>query len=226
MNERPPPGFPTPWPSFTIEPNGDPEYSTESSSQCETATVTDITYYVEYDIDDNDSTVTTSTYSTDSSVITACSAEATTTTEYSTSTLQYCTPGCVECYPARRDLAPTPPPEVLNRKTSDLTQYGSKLASSKRDVPNLDSSETWSGLYQDVQRAANTVTVQLAYNGLLGISSSGYITFDDAEHNLYVDSLAGCTSVIVVNRAGELTTFLHFILCLLDGPGRFFETTS
>jgi hypothetical protein len=185
--------------------------------------VTDITYYVEYDLDRNGATTATSTYSTDSSVITACSATATTTTSFSTSTIQLCTPGCVECNLARRDAVPTAFPPLPDLTTNDLIQYGSNLTKTKRDIENLADSETWSGLYLDVKRASKTTYVALEYsdNALLGVSSSGYITFDDAEHNILVDSLSGCTSVMVVNRQGQLNTFLYLFSFSVGGPSIF-----
>ncbi len=89
----PPVGLPTPFPPLTIEPNGDPDYSsqtpsttTTSQSCTETETATQIMYYVFYDVDSSGSTTATSTYSTYSTVTEGCTVVGTTATSSETAT--------------------------------------------------------------------------------------------------------------------------------------------
>ena len=83
----------------------------------------------------------------------------------------------------------------------------------ERDIP-----ESFSGsaeLYSSVRDGeAPTIRVPLddAPVGnsvaLRGISSSRYTPFDDKEHNILVERLTGCTSLVVVSRKGASPSIL------------------
>jgi hypothetical protein len=62
-------------------------------------------------------------------------------------------------------------------------------------------------IYNDVRVASNTLSVELA-GVFVGVSSSQFTPFDEAEHNIYVEALRGCTSVVVVSRLGAWAS--HF----------------
>lgn len=110
-----------------------------------------------------------------------------------------CSYGCQACL-GRREAAPTSAPK---REISNLFQYGALLK--KRNVPMGDGLPD---LFNEVKSAGNTAKVELASRAASGVSSSQFITFDNAEHNIYVSGLEGCTSVIVVSRNGAWAS--HF----------------
>lgn len=110
----PPPGWPSPLPPITIGPDGNPTYSsttstsTSSSSSCTTETTSSCTISTSYGVDAAGSTTTT--FSTTScSTITGCSITGTTSTTVTTSSA---TPGCWK-YPAANA---TPAPSFARRE--------------------------------------------------------------------------------------------------------------
>lgn len=182
-----------------------------------------MTYYVSYVTDTAGSTLSTSTWSTASSQITGCTVTGTvaTSTTATGSSYPWCeASSCAGCN-ARRD-APTAanaPPTGLNLQSysenvfnvvRNITKRESEdLAILERDIP-----EYYSGipeLYSTVGSLSNTIKVPLdtgAVSGSViqeGISSSRFTAFDNAEHNILVQYLQGCTSVVVVSRLGEFT---------------------
>lgn len=84
----------------------------------------------------------------------------------------------------------------------------------KRNIPG-ENSDGVAETYSEVKTNANTQTVELADGPVpgnavarQGVSSSKYTAFDEAEHNILVQGLEGCTSVIVVSRKGAWAS--HF----------------
>lgn len=63
-------------------------------------------------------------------------------------------------------------------------------------------------VYAEVRGAGNTLVVPHELTFATGISSSRFTDFDEAEHNIYVEALTGCTSVIVVSRKGAWMSHL------------------
>lgn len=65
------------------------------------------------------------------------------------------------------------------------------------------------GVYREVKEAGNTLVVPHTQRTItMGNSSSRFTDFDEAEHNIYVEALSGCTSVIVVSRKGAWMSHL------------------
>lgn len=113
-----------------------------------------------------------------------------------------CSFGCTACL-AGREAAPTTTSNKPKGEIGNLFQYGAMLK--KRNVPMGDGLPD---LFNEVKGAGNTAKVELASRSATGVSSSQFITFDNAEHNIYVSGLEGCTSVIVVSRKGAWAS--HF----------------
>lgn len=225
---RPPAGFPTPFPSITIGPNGDPTYpaspsptkpttdpttSTSSTSTCtETETATDVTYFVSFVTESDGSAISTSTYSTASTQVRGCSVTGTTATSTTaTGAPSYCSAGCASCNVKRSLPSATPGPAARSSvlATRNPHQVESLVA---RDIP--DSGFGILTLYSDVRESDITIAVPLDQAPVagsvieIGVSSSRFTYFDNAEHNILVEGLVGCTSVVVVSRLGAWAS--HF----------------
>lgn len=214
----PPTPLPTPFPPLTVLPNGDPEYSSQESCRT-TATATDVTFYVSYATDTGGATTATSTVSTDSSEATGCMVVATTvtTTVSASSTYNYCTPAATQTTTtaSKRGNVTLSFRELLTGPYFDATLI-------ERDIPNIYEDDGLAAFYDNVESASDTVIVeegQTSDSIPQGISTSGFIPFANAEANILVAGLRGCTSVVVVNQHGA------YVSHLWEGP-YFYATSS
>jgi hypothetical protein len=121
--------------------------------------------------------------------------------------------GCSICNLGRREAAPTATPNKPKREIGNLLQYASSTLQ-ERNIPG-EGNDVPAETYDDVEKSGNTLTVTLADGPVpgsavarQGISSSQFTAFDEAEHNIFVKGLEGCTSVIVVSRKGAWAS--HF----------------
>lgn len=189
-----------------------------------------MTYYVSYVTDTAGSTVSTSTWSTASSQVTGCTVTGTvaTSTTATGSSYPWCeASSCTGCN-ARRNLATAAnarPTDLQSQTKSenvfDLLRNITKRESEDLAILERDIPESYSGmaeLYSTVGGADNTLTVSLddapvaGGSGAIteGVPSSRTTYFDNAEHNILVQFLQGCTSVVVVSRLGESTQLRCF----------------
>jgi hypothetical protein len=121
--------------------------------------------------------------------------------------------GCAICNLRRGVAAPTATPEKPKREIGNFMQHATQ-SRKKRNIPG-ENSDGVAETYGEVKTNANTQTVELADGPVpgnavarQGVSSSKYTAFDEAEHNILVGGLEGCTSVIVVSRKGAWAS--HF----------------
>lgn len=105
-----------------------------------------------------------------------------------------CSAGCTACVAGKRQALPT---EIPKRATYSLF-----------DKRNIQKGDTVEETYELVKTDGNTVQVPHDVNGASGISSSRFIEFDDKDHNVFVEALVGCTSVVVVSRQGAWMSHL------------------
>lgn len=141
------------------------------------------------------------------------SATSTSATSSATSTYAYsCNAECDVCNGglAKRALpTPTATPDSLVRSIDqrDLVEQGQAFELFERDIPSR-SFGTATEFYGDVESNANTIEVPQYHEGFRHFSTSVYEPFVDAERNVYVSHLRGCTSVVVVSRRGAWAS--HF----------------
>jgi len=220
-----PPGFSISFPTITIGPNGNPTYksspeptpeptasptesvsersTSSSSSSCSTRTVTQITYYVSYKTDDRGSTIgtaTTSTYSTDVSGCTVTATTATSTT--AGAPFKICQPGTCSGCNTQRDVLPAVKSHDSRKLIHGLAQ---NFTVAERSLPD-DSvlQELYDAVWDDKPLLVN-VEHEIRWQGK---ASSRFKEFAEKDTRLYVEKLAGCTSLMVVSRRGAWVS--HF----------------
>lgn len=143
------------------------------------------------------------------------SASSTLTTSSATSTYAYsCNAECAACTGgmANRALATptaTPSPPILSNEKRNIVAQAQASALFERDIPSRSSGGTAAEFYgDDVENNAYTIEVPQDHVGFQHFSTSVYQPFVNAERNVYVSHLRGCTSVVVVSRRGAWVS--HF----------------
>ena len=220
-----PPGFSISFPSITIGPNGNPTYkplseptpepnpsptesgserpTSSSSSSCTTETVTQITYYVSYKTDGKGSTISTATTSTYSTDVSGCTVIATTATSTTVGgSARICEPGTCPGCNTQRDVLP-----ALESHASTKLNLGLNVnwTIAERSLP--DDSDV-SELYDTVWAEKELLVNVKHEDRWQGKASSRFRDFAEKDTRLYVEGLAGCTSLMVVSRRGAWVS--HF----------------
>lgn len=161
--------------------------------------------------DPDDPTSTKESQST-TSAPSSVSSSASSSSSSSSSSGLYCEVGCSICN-LRRYASPTAAPEKPKRHIPNLLEYAAGSLQ-ERNIPG-ENSEVIADTYDEVKTSGNTLTVELADGPVpgstvarQGVSSSQFTDFDEAEHNIFVQGLEGCTSVLVVSRAGAWASHL------------------
>ncbi|OBT55283.1 hypothetical protein VE04_04399 [Pseudogymnoascus sp. 24MN13] len=209
-----------PWPAITIGPDKLPTYEPKPSDGpddgCKTESAEICLTSTSFEVD-------TATVTTASSVISTCvtvfgcdvTDSATSTAATSTaSSSEYpysCTPGCEACVAKRQVATATAAPSLPTtdtKKAKSLFSYAQNLTLAERDIPNRADADVISEYYDMINSVPGRVLITEDNMGQLGISSSRFEYFDNSEHTIYLRSLRGCTSVIVVSRLGVYLSHL------------------